>query len=186
MPDARACAFCGGPMEGKAASAMFCSRACKGNAFDARRRKTPEGRAAATSRMQRWRENNPQRAAELQQQASMRRARDPERQDRARAASRAWYHRNRERAIDSRLQARYGITLADYKRMHEAQNGVCAICNRPPNGHGDLHVDHDHATGYVRGLLCFSCNYAIGALQDDPGLLDRAAAYLHAARQQAA
>ena len=98
--------------------------------------------------------------------------------DRLRAQGRDWYHRNRDRTRDNVLRSRHGITLADFERMLAEQGGVCAICGRPPNGHGALHVDHCHTTGRIRGLLCFSCNYAVGALQDKPELFERAADYL--------
>ncbi|WP_409071688.1 endonuclease VII domain-containing protein [Burkholderia pseudomallei] len=64
--------------------------------------------------------------------------------------------------------------------IHE-QGGVCAICKRAPSGRGIaavLHVDHDHTTGIVRGLLCTRCNRALGAFDDDPQRLIDAAAYL--------
>lgn len=59
-----------------------------------------------------------------------------------------------------------------------AQGGVCAICGRAPRDDISLHVDHDHATGAVRGLLCFRCNNAVGDLEDDPAILRRAAVYV--------
>ncbi len=77
---------------------------------------------------------------------------------------------------NARLQRDYGITHAQYVEMEIAQDGRCAICHKRPAGH--LHIDHDHATGKVRGLLCGNCNTALGLLQDEPHLLDRAAEYL--------
>jgi len=61
-------------------------------------------------------------------------------------------------------RSRLGLTLDDYERLLAAQGGVCAICKRPPKQGGRrLHVDHDHSTGSVRGLLCFICNrYILG------------------------
>lgn len=81
------------------------------------------------------------------------------------------------------LRSRFGITYDDLARMHAEQGGVCAICGRPltivPGRQGaSAHVDHDHATGEIRGLLCTGCNAGIGHLQDDPGRLLAAAAYL--------
>ena len=52
---------------------------------------------------------------------------------------------------------KYGITIADYDRMLEEQGGVCKLCGRPP-AKRRLHVDHNHKTKRVRGLLCFRCN----------------------------
>lgn len=79
------------------------------------------------------------------------------------------------------LKSQYGIDHEAYDQLLERQGGVCAICYKPPperaNG-GVLHVDHDHATGKVRGLLCRRCNPALGAFDDDPARLRRAAEYL--------
>ena len=72
------------------------------------------------------------------------------------------------------LQRRYGITAEDADRMFAAQDGLCAICCERPAEH----VDHDHATGLVRGLLCFNCNGGLGQLRDDVVLLDSAGSYL--------
>lgn len=82
------------------------------------------------------------------------------------------------------LWKNYGITLADYDDMLEAQGGVCAF-DGPTCGidrFGRFHVDHDHETGEVRGLLCTNCNKGLGMFQDDPQLLLTAAAYLIASK----
>ena len=55
------------------------------------------------------------------------------------------------------LLVRFGITEAQYQKMFEMQGGVCAICRRPPKTRR-LAVEHDHKTGRVRCLACFSCN----------------------------
>lgn len=65
----------------------------------------------------------------------------------------------------------------------ETQGGRCAICERPENlGPGlnrvILYVDHEHETGYMRGLLCHNCNTGIGQLRDNPELLRKAADYI--------
>ncbi len=70
------------------------------------------------------------------------------------------------------------MTLEDYERMLEAQNGVCAICGEPRPDERTLHVDHDHETGVIRGLLCFRCNQAIGSFQEDHDIFQAAADYL--------
>lgn len=80
------------------------------------------------------------------------------------------------------LKRRFGMTLADYDEMLERQCGGCAICgthDTAPYKH--FGVDHDHATGAVRGLLCHGCNSALGRLHDEPELLRAAADYLDAA-----
>lgn len=81
------------------------------------------------------------------------------------------------------LRYGYGITIEQHDAMLVAQGGVCAICKGPPVGIGNrLHVDHDHATGVVRGLLCSNCNTSLGKMNDDPERLRAAAAYLEARR----
>jgi hypothetical protein len=78
------------------------------------------------------------------------------------------------------LRRRYGIDADEYTRLLEAQGEVCAICGGSnPSGHR-LAVDHCHARGVVRGLLCHSCNSGLGKLRDDPDLLRLAIAYLEA------
>lgn len=76
--------------------------------------------------------------------------------------------------------AQYGITPEDYARMLAEQDDACAVCRMPqrPGRIRNLHVDHDHVTGRVRGLLCHNCNVAAGQMQDDPALVDALAAYL--------
>lgn len=91
------------------------------------------------------------------------------------------HHRERRKAVAARNHARrvanaYG--LADYDRLLEAQGGRCAICQRANGATKRLAVDHDHATGEVRGALCSPCNRMIGHLRDNPAAFERAAAYL--------
>jgi hypothetical protein len=75
---------------------------------------------------------------------------------------------------------RYGLTVQQYQDMVTAQADRCALCGGPWRGwNGQApHIDHCHKTGRVRGLLCASCNSAIGRFGDDPILLRRAADYL--------
>ncbi len=62
---------------------------------------------------------------------------------------------------DQYLKRKYGIGIKEYDRMFKAQNGKCAVCLRPPKKGKNLHVDHDHKTGEVRGLLDYYCNRRI-------------------------
>jgi hypothetical protein len=82
------------------------------------------------------------------------------------------------RERDGHLRRKFGITVADYDCMLRAQGGGCAICGDPPRQESALHVDHDPATGKVRGLLCFKCNNALGDFRDDARLLLNAVDYL--------
>ena len=78
----------------------------------------------------------------------------------------------------------YGLSVADYDRMLSAQGGRCAICRSgTPQGRGRWHIDHDHITNQVRGLLCNNCNRGIGFLADDPETIKRAWAYVAKHRQ---
>lgn len=70
---------------------------------------------------------------------------------------------------------RYGLTREEQAALHEAQHGLCAICDTPMR---KSCVDHDHETGRVRGLLCNPCNRGLGQFGDDPERIERAAAYL--------
>jgi len=80
---------------------------------------------------------------------------------------------------DRILRYKHGLTREDYDILFELQGGACAICgNGPDKKHPHLHLDHDHDSGLVRGLLCFSCNAGIGLLGDNPSLLERALVYL--------
>jgi hypothetical protein len=107
----------------------------------------------------------------------------------------AWRDANKERALEyweryrnrpdrkraernSYLKRKYGITLKDFERMLEEQGGVCKVCKEQRPNEQTLHVDHDHETGEVRGLLCFRCNNAIGDLRDDPDLVQELHDYL--------
>jgi hypothetical protein len=79
---------------------------------------------------------------------------------------------------------RYGLTRAAVDQLRLEQGNVCAIC-------GDAepeHLDHDHATGGIRRLLCQRCNHGLGLFRDDPKLLHAAAYYVafHTARQEVA
>lgn len=84
---------------------------------------------------------------------------------------------NRYRRVALR---KYGLTVETYEALLISQQGVCAICKGPPNGRGLVfHVDHDHQTNRVRGLLCHYCNTAIGSLGESVELLRAAITYLN-------
>ena len=87
------------------------------------------------------------------------------------------------------LEHAYGISFEQYESMLESQGWVCKICSKPHTEAQPLHVDHVHVAGwgsmsaeerrkYVRGLVCGSCNRALGLMKDRPDLLRKAADYL--------
>lgn len=89
-----------------------------------------------------------------------------------------YYHygngRNKQREIN--LFVRYGIRPETHERFLERQEGKCPICLQLIIGFG--HIDHNHKTGEVRGVLCGKCNRALGFLGDSPDRLERALIYL--------
>lgn len=102
--------------------------------------------------VRRWRENNPEAAKELYANAG-----------------RLW---------------RYGITREEFEARLSAQGNACAICRVKFDGASKStrpHVDHDHTTGAVRGILCHHCNSGIGHLRESQTILASAAAYLRRA-----
>lgn len=99
-----------------------------------------------------------------------------------------WKTKHRDRELikkrvwnaNNRLKLRastYNITVADYERLLQ-KHTVCAICGNPPKGRKPLHIDHDHFTGKVRGLLCSGCNLAIGLFRENIEAMQSAIHYL--------
>lgn len=86
-------------------------------------------------------------------------------------------YRNRQ------LKNNFGISLEEYDLILKNQNGKCAICNKTEgekrNGKTKyLAVDHCHKTGRIRGLLCGKCNKALGLLEDNMAIINKAIDYL--------
>jgi predicted nucleic acid-binding Zn ribbon protein len=75
-----------------------------------------------------------------------------------------WQKEHREEHNFASARRAYGIGKIEYDEMLTNQGGVCAICKRPP-ADTRLCIDHDHATGHVRGLLCSRCNGMLGWLE---------------------
>ena len=81
---------------------------------------------------------------------------------------------------DHHLRKKFGITVEESERLLAQQGGVCAICRQPISdvrGYAP-HVDHDHATQRIRGILCIRCNNGLGLFKSDPHRLRAAADYL--------
>lgn len=72
-------------------------------------------------------------------------------------------------------ESKYGISEEEYKMLFDLQHGQCEICRK---SFESLCVDHCHITGKVRGLLCITCNWALGSAKDNPAILAGAILYL--------
>lgn len=135
---------------------------CKACHAKARRLRYAKDPAAEVRRVRAWREANPERFHAYQ---------------------RAYKDRNREHIRrqnrDRHLLGKYGIVSEEFDLLVLAQMNLCAICLKYFGK--SLHVDHDHRSGKIRGLLCGKCNKAIGLLDDRPQLAESAAKYLHRA-----
>ncbi len=99
------------------------------------------------------------------------------------AASKAYHlsHMSEAKAGNRRrhYKRKYGITEEQFARMVELQGNRCGICGgSEPGGKVGWHLDHDHKTGKLRGILCNSCNLSLGGFHDDIALLESALRYL--------
>lgn len=107
--------------------------------------KTPEERKKRTEYMRAWRQKNRARHNELARQT---------------------YHRNKHKYVGKQrewnLRRKYGMSSHDFERLKSEQDNKCAICSTDSPARNRFHVDHDHFTGVVRGLLCSRCNGALG------------------------
>lgn len=86
-------------------------------------------------------------------------------------------HQRTDYQKESGRLKKYGLTPESYAALFTSQNGGCALCQMP-SLNCKLSVDHDHITGEVRGLLCSSCNQALGILGDNEEGLLKALAYI--------
>lgn len=95
-------------------------------------------------------------------------------------AARLNYAKRRPKLLyrKNHLRTRYGCSLEDYELLLKKQKGVCAICKQKCKTKPSLGVDHCHTTGEIRGLLCATCNPALGLFKDSPKLLLAAIRYL--------
>lgn len=77
------------------------------------------------------------------------------------------------------LKKSYGMTQEQYDNMLVKQQGLCAICNKQQKAISRrLDIDHCHKTGKIRGLLCSKCNTALGLLNEDVEVFNKAVSYL--------
>jgi len=76
------------------------------------------------------------------------------------------------------LKYKHNLSYKDWLSIWEEQNGKCLICGKTFTKPSDAHVDHNHETGEIRGLLCGKCNRGIGMFDDNPEIMIKAIEYL--------
>lgn len=101
--------------------------------------------------------------------------------ERGKEAEKRWRQSESAKEVKRRstLKRRYGLTPEQLVDMFEAQNKECKICLKTIDKY---HIDHDHDSGIVRGLLCGPCNMALGLLKDNTETLRSAIEYLEVNR----
>jgi len=139
--------------------ALGLCRACYEKGLRAR---SPKHAEAQRENCKRWVRLNPIKARRSKRATNRKRDQDP---------------KNKEKKWAYTIKKKYGLSSEGYYKILDEQNGVCAICFREPKKRR-LHVDHNHSTGKIRGLLCFRCNYGLSWLSGDPVKFRRAADYL--------
>ena len=107
--------------------------------------KTPEERKKRNEYMQVWKAKNRARVNEIARKSH---------------AKNRWKHVEQLRYW--RFEKLYGINKETYNEMHDKQNGRCLICGEKPKSERLFHIDHDHRTKVIRGLLCSRCNGSLG------------------------
>ena len=118
------------------------------DAYRAKKReyaKTPEERKKRNEYMQKWKDKNRERTNQL--------ARESHKRNR---------YKHVEKLKDKHLMMSYGITMIDKKKMILRQGNKCLICEGQFKNSRDCHIDHNHFTGQVRGVLCHVCNTKLG------------------------
>lgn len=119
-----------------------------------------------------------------------------EQAERYRQYNREWYAKNKGKAAEYArsyrekhpdamrryVLQRHGATEEWFQDQLAAQGGLCAICLRELTPGNKTHIDHDHATGALRGILCHHCNHMLGHARDSQEVLIAAARYLEGVR----
>ena len=158
------------------------------------RRYAEKNRAKRNAQSQAWRDRNPDKlksydksyyAANRDHILEKNREWAASNRVRVNARAKKFYHENAERLRLEAVARRYGLTAAGLAALKESQFNRCGICGVSFD-HARPEVDHDHATGHVRGLLCCRCNRGIGQFGDNPTSLVSAAVYLRSAKESGA
>jgi hypothetical protein len=116
------------------------------------------------------------RQSRCKQCEKLRMQNDPERRAKNNALNRAWERNNRDRVAARHKKRSYGLTIEQFEAMRQQQGDACAICRKPFTKR--ICIDHCHASGAVRALLCNSCNSGLGNFSDDTNLMRVAIEYI--------
>jgi hypothetical protein len=156
---------------------------------------TPEQREAKRQydkeNSRKWRLNNPEEAKKRRKENYLKNKEKILQQgkdyynnnkEKYRLKHKKWNEANPNKRREYQL-AKYGLTLQDYEKMFEQQKGLCYTCHNPETKMSNgkvikLSVDHNHTTGKVRKLLCYSCNLTIGKIQENIETLKNFIKYL--------
>lgn len=187
-PKARQCVVCGTSLEGREFRSVFCSRTCSDRSRTALRQSARASRTDACLQCG---------LALAGKRADAQFCSDKCSQDHRNAGIAARLRANRKPCVHCgkpiplkrhrfcsdactlahRRPEKYGLSRDELAALL-AQHGVCAICGTDAWGFRGPNVDHDHATGRIRGVLCSKCNQALGLLDDNADRLRAAAEYL--------
>lgn len=133
-------------------------------------------REKAIESQRKWALSNPEKIRE------MRKRYYAENKEKEKSNMKRWYRLNKRKkdADDNRrfLKLYYKMSVEDYEKRYKDQNGCCAICRGNNLNGRRLSVDHNHVTGYIRGLLCGNCNLGIGNFKDNVEFFKIAIDYL--------
>jgi hypothetical protein len=98
--------------------------------------------------------------------------------ERYNARQREYRKRNPDKDWPGHLKRNFGLTVDEYESFVAAHSGRCAICCDEAAAGKRLHIDHDHNSKNVRGMLCVRCNNGLGQFRENPALLERGIDYL--------
>lgn len=183
------------PYKDKEAARKYAREWNKKNRQEKAKRETPEEREARLVCSRVYNKKYYQENAErLKARSAEYRKENPEK---AGAVVAVWYEANKEYAKQSvkewvaanperrlanirrsHLKKKYNLSIASWENMFSEQQGRCGSCRDPLIRGKGTHVDHDHETGAVRELLCYSCNVALGLLKDEPDKVQRLLWYI--------
>ena len=165
------CVKCGQTERGAFGNCKACARN-----YARLRNATPEGKTAKRASRDNTPEAKALRAAKRSTEEQLWRRR--KRRTKAQVKERELAYARRPDVRLRRYARRYNLSGAELKAKIEGQRGRCAACHGPLTPGRGTHIDHDHASGVVRGILCHDCNLAEGFLHGSPKRARQIAAYL--------